>query len=115
VLAYRDGQPMDDPAGCLCLSQRDGSSAVCGPPAGLGFPLQSLCGGALRADTRRVSTTDPFADGGVVDRLHALRDHYVDAVNRAVAEDRYDLVAELVADYPDEALAVIVPCPGDPC
>jgi hypothetical protein len=58
-----------------------------------------------------VSTTDPFADGGVVDRLHALRDHYVDAVNRAIAEDRYDLVAELVADYPDEALAVMTGCP----
>ena len=77
----------------------------------MGFRPQLLCG-ALGADTRRVSTTDPFADGGVVDRLHALRDHYVDAVNRAVAEDRYDLVAELVA-YPDEALAVMVP--EDPC
>ena len=62
-----------------------------------------------------MSTTDPFADGGVGDRLRALREHYVDAVNRAVAEDRYDLVAELVADYPDEALAVMLPRPGDPC
>ena len=62
-----------------------------------------------------VSTSNPFGDTGVVDRLRALHEHYVDAVNRAVAEDRYDLVAELVADYPDEALSEIVSCPGDPC
>jgi hypothetical protein len=56
-----------------------------------------------------VSTSDPIADGPVVDRLRALHEHYVDAVNRAVADDRDDLVAELVADYPDEALALLAP------
>jgi hypothetical protein len=61
----------------------------------------------------RVSTTDPFADGDLVGRLRALHDHYVEAVNRAVADDRYDLVAELVAGYPDEALDLMAPCPVD--
>ena len=62
----------------------------------------------------RVSTTNPFADGVVVDRLRALHEHYIDAVNRAVAEERYDLVADLVADYPDEALTVMAPWAGEP-
>jgi hypothetical protein len=61
-----------------------------------------------------VSTSDPLGDAGVADRLRALHEHYVDAVNRAVAEDRYDLVAELAADYPDEALREIVSGPGNP-
>jgi hypothetical protein len=56
-----------------------------------------------------VSATDPF-DGALVDRLRALHEHYVDAVNRAVEAGRDDLVAELVADYPDEALAVMTGC-----
>ena len=52
----------------------------------------------------------PLADDPLADSLRALHDHYVDAVNRAVAADRYDLVAGLVADYPEEALALIAPC-----
>ena len=57
-----------------------------------------------------MSTSDPIADGPLlVDRLRALHEHYVDAVNRAVAADRDDLVAELVADYPNEALALMAP------
>jgi hypothetical protein len=52
----------------------------------------------------------PLADDSLADSLRALHDHYVDAVNRAVAADRYDLVEELVADYPEEALALIAPC-----
>ena len=63
-----------------------------------------------RADNPTVSATDPF-DGALVDRLRALHEHYVDAVNRAVEAGRDDLVAELVADYPDEALAVMTGCP----
>ena len=47
--------------------------------------------------------------GGAADRLRALHEHYVDAVNRAVAAGRDDLVAELGADYPDEALALLAP------
>ena len=53
----------------------------------------------------------PLADDSLGDSLRALHEHYVDAVNRAVAADRYDLVAELVADYPEEALALMAPCP----
>jgi hypothetical protein len=60
-------------------------------------------------DNPGVSTSDPVADGPMADRLRALHEHYVDAVNRAVAADRDDLVAELVADYPDEALALLAP------
>ena len=60
-----------------------------------------------------VSTTGPLADDPLVERLRALHEHYVDAVNRAVAADRYDLVAELVADYPEEALALMAPCPAE--
>ena len=61
-----------------------------------------------------MSTTDPLADDSLADRLRVLHEHYVDAVNRAVAADRYDLVAELVADYPEEALALMAPCPTSP-
>jgi hypothetical protein len=60
-----------------------------------------------------VSTTGPLADDPLVERLRALHEHYVDAVNRAVAADRYDLVAELVADYPGEALALMAPGPAE--
>ncbi len=42
--------------------------------------------------------------------LRALQDHYTEAVNAAVAEGRDDIVADLVADYPDAALRVL----GDP-
>jgi hypothetical protein len=58
-----------------------------------------------------VSTTNPLADDPLADRLRALHEHYIDAVNCAVAADRDDLVAELVADYPDEALALLAACP----
>ena len=60
-----------------------------------------------------VSTTGPLADDPLVERLRALHEHYVDAVNRAVAADRYDLVAEFVADYPEDALALIAPGPAE--
>lgn len=46
---------------------------------------------------------DPFLD----DRLHALNDLYVDAVNRALAEDRDDLVVRLAAEYEDDALVLM--------
>ena len=55
----------------------------------------------------------PLADDSLADSLRALHEHYVDAVNRAVAADQYDLVAELVADYPEEALALMAPCPAE--
>jgi hypothetical protein len=39
--------------------------------------------------------------------LRRLHDEYVEAVNSAVAEDRDDIVDELVAAYPDAALRVL--------
>ena len=60
-----------------------------------------------------MSTTGPLADDPLVERLRALHEHYIDAVNSAVAANRDDLVAELVADYPGEALALMAPCPAE--
>jgi hypothetical protein len=42
-----------------------------------------------------------------VRRLNALDDEYTAAVNVAVAEDRDDLIQELVAEYPDAALEIM--------
>lgn len=42
-----------------------------------------------------------------VRRLHALEDEYTAAVNSAIAEDRDDLVRELVAEFPDAALEIM--------
>jgi hypothetical protein len=39
--------------------------------------------------------------------LKNLHDEYVEAVNMAVAEDRADLVEELMASYPDAALRLL--------
>ncbi|HVL83918.1 MAG TPA: hypothetical protein VM367_06475 [Pseudonocardia sp.] len=41
------------------------------------------------------------------DALSTLHDEYVDAVNRAVAEDRADLLVALVDEYPDAALRLL--------
>jgi hypothetical protein len=41
------------------------------------------------------------------DRLRSLHEQYVDAVNRAVAEDRDDVVEQLAAAYTDEAAALL--------
>jgi hypothetical protein len=49
----------------------------------------------------------PFPTVSLVDSLRALHEEYLDAVNRAVAEDRDDLVAELASDYPGEAMALM--------
>ena len=42
-----------------------------------------------------------------VRRLLALDEEYTAAVNDAVAEDRDDLVDELVAEYPDAAAKIM--------
>ncbi len=55
---------------------------------------------------RIVSDTHPTP--ALDDSLHELHEHYVDAVNRAVAEQRDDLVADLADAYTDEATALIV-------
>ena len=46
---------------------------------------------------------DPLLD----DRLRELHEQYVDAVNRAVAEGRDELVVQLVDDYSDDALVLM--------
>jgi len=43
----------------------------------------------------------------LIDSLRELDDVYVDAVNRAVAEDRDDLVSGLVDEYGGETLALM--------
>ena len=48
-------------------------------------------------------SSHPSLDGS----LRELHEQYIDAVNRAVAEGRDDLVAALVADYPDAAAALM--------
>ncbi|MHA6796072.1 hypothetical protein ACVGVM_21540 [Pseudonocardia bannensis] len=40
-------------------------------------------------------------------RLRMLADDYAEALNRAVAEGREDLVEQLAAEYPDAALRVL--------
>lgn len=42
-----------------------------------------------------------------VRRLRALDEEYTAAVNAAIAEDRDDLVAQLVAEYPDAAAEIM--------
>lgn len=39
--------------------------------------------------------------------LSTLHDEYIEAVNVVIGENREDLVAELVAAYPDAALRVL--------
>ena len=40
-------------------------------------------------------------------KLRVLHEEFVAAVNEAVAEDRDDLVDELVAEYPEAALQIV--------
>jgi hypothetical protein len=42
-----------------------------------------------------------------VRRLNALDQEYTAAVNSAVAEERDDLIQQLVAEYPDAALEIM--------
>ena len=48
-----------------------------------------------------------FPGTSLVDCLRELHEVYADAVNRAVAEDRDDLVQELVSEYDEEALELM--------
>ena len=54
-----------------------------------------------------MSTSYPYPGTTLIDSLRELNDVYADAVNRAVAEDRDDLVSELVDEYGDEALKLM--------
>jgi hypothetical protein len=49
----------------------------------------------------------PYPETTLVESLRELKDVYVDAVNRAVAEDRDDLLQVLVDEYSDEPLALM--------
>jgi hypothetical protein len=50
---------------------------------------------------------EPPMNDRTVSRLQALEASYTVAVNEAVAEDRDDLVADLVAEYPDAIAKVM--------
>jgi hypothetical protein len=54
-----------------------------------------------------MSNIDSYPETTLVESLRELKDVYVDAVNRAVAEDRDDLVRTLVNEYSDESLALM--------
>jgi hypothetical protein len=54
-----------------------------------------------------MSTVHRFPALSLDDRLQSLHEEYVDAVNRAVAEDRDDVVEQLAAAYTDEAAALL--------
>lgn len=42
-----------------------------------------------------------------VRRLNALDEQYTAAVNEAIAEDRDDLIRQLVSEYPDAAAEIM--------
>ena len=54
-----------------------------------------------------VNTMYPFPGTTLVDSLRELKDVYVDAINRAVADERDDLVWRLVDEYSDESLRLM--------
>ena len=54
-----------------------------------------------------MSTSYPYPGTTLIDSLRELNDVYVDAVNRAVDEERDDLVWQLVDEYGDEALKLM--------
>ena len=54
-----------------------------------------------------MSIVHPYPETTLVESLRELKDVYVDAVNRAVAEDRDDLVHVLVDEYSDKSLALM--------
>jgi hypothetical protein len=49
----------------------------------------------------------PYPGTTLMDSLRDLNDVYVDAINRAVDEERDDLVWQLVDEYSDEALKLM--------
>ena len=54
-----------------------------------------------------MSSYRPFPTLSLVDSLRDLHEQYVDAVNRAVAEERDDLVFRLADEYVDDATALM--------
>jgi hypothetical protein len=49
----------------------------------------------------------PIMTDATVHRLQLLDEEYTAAVNAAIAEDRHDLIATLVAEYPDAAAEIM--------
>lgn len=49
----------------------------------------------------------PYPTLSLVDSLRVLHEQYIDAINRAVADERDDLVFRLVDEYADEATALM--------
>jgi hypothetical protein len=54
-----------------------------------------------------VSSYRPFPTLSLVDSLRDLHEQYVDAVNRAVAEERDDLVFRLADEYVNDATVLM--------
>lgn len=54
-----------------------------------------------------MNTTYPYPETTLIDSLRELKDTYVDAINRAVADERDDLVWRLVDEYSDESLELM--------
>jgi hypothetical protein len=54
-----------------------------------------------------VSNYQPFPTLSLVDSLRDLHEQYIDSNNRAVADERDDLVFRLVDEYTDEATALM--------
>ena len=54
-----------------------------------------------------MSSYRPFPTLSLVDSLRDLHEQYVDAVNRAVAEERDDLVFRLADEYVNEATVLM--------
>lgn len=54
-----------------------------------------------------MSSYRPFPTLSLVDSLRDLHEQYVDAVNRAVAEERDDLVFRLADEYVDDATVLM--------
>ena len=54
-----------------------------------------------------MSSYRPFPTLSLVDSLRDLHEQYVDAVNRAVAEERDDLVFRLADEYVNDATVLM--------
>lgn len=63
--------------------------------------------GTTSIDVLEIVSLIPFPTVSLVDSLRDLHEQYVDAINRAVAEERDDLVFRLVDEYSDEATALM--------
>lgn len=63
--------------------------------------------GSTGTQVVKIVSLIPFPTVSLVESLRDLHEQYVDAINRAVAEERDDLVFRLADDYADEARALM--------